>query len=559
MSDSRLKELLRNLSDFLKPQIAHFKSNKTIQDLTKTLQIQVTRFKSNKTVRELIITLEPQISYLQSEEGARTLSWALPVIIASLLQIAAFFGGLRLFSGDLGSARFILGTIAGVLAALLALLLTVPLIALQMVVSRYGSRIYENIVDREVVILLLVFILSLLYPIAGLSVLHLSDPSKIVSTGIIYASMSVFLTVPYIWRIKDKLKPETLIDSYANSAISAIKMEDSRSAEEKVDAILELANRAIGETDRSVFSYCVIKLFEVWKSRPRLAVHNILELKFAGLLQMACTYNEMVARHGVDTLINIISDASESRDRETWGGAMNLIESVCSAIQPNTSTGLRLHWVETIGGFGKLVASADPDLSLRIIDALAGPLGIENTTTYTASRSIRWIGWIFESLVSLEAFRHIVDLFDQLLNDPSEDIDPELRGTIVGEMYRLCQLAAFRIRGPDRVGMLNHLVPKLPPTPNQSLLILLPLIGANTITEKEELKDLQPKVLTKLWEFAGSSRIEEQLYLKDLFEEARSAARRMNLDLPIGEFEQIATREKVETETLPSERERSIL
>ncbi|UCD72764.1 MAG: hypothetical protein JSW01_04745, partial [Candidatus Bathyarchaeota archaeon] len=367
------------------------------------------------------------------------------------------------------------------------------------------------------------------------------------------------LTIPYIWRIKDKLKPETLIDSYTDSAIGAIKREDSRSAEENVDAILELANKAIGQTDRPIFSYCVMKLFEVWKSSPRLPVHNILGIKFAGLLQMACTHNEMVARHGVDTLINIISDASESNDREAWGGAINLIESLCSSIQPNTCTGLRLHWVETIGGFGKLAASEDPDLSLRIVDALAGPLGTENTTAYTASRSIRWIGWIFESLVSLEAFRQIVDLFDQLLNDPSEDIDPELRGTIIGEMYRLCQLAAFRIRNPDKAAMLEHLVPKLPPTPNQSLLILLPLIGANTLTEKEELKDLQPKVLTKLWEFAGSSRMEEQLYLKDLFEEARSAARRMNLDLPIADFEQIAIRERVETKTLPSERERSIL
>ncbi len=557
MSYSRLKERLRNLLDYLKPQIARIKSNKIIRDFTKTLQPQVARLRSSKTIRDLSNSLQPQIAYIQSKKGRRNLSLSLPVLIAFVLSIAVLSGGLRFFSGDIESARFILGTIAGVLAVLWALLMTVPFIALQMFVSRYGSRIYETIINRRVAIFLLVFAISFLYPVAGLFVLHLSDASKIVSIGAILAGMTVFLTIPYVWMIKDSLRTETLIDLYADSAITAISREDSKSAEDSVEMLFSLTNRAIGETDLSTFRHCVIRLLDIWKSKPKLAVHRIIGLRFAGQLEMACNNNETVARYGLDALINIINNASESKDRETWGNTLNLIEDLCDSLQPNSCLGLRLHWVEILGGLGKLVASNDPDLSLRIADALAGPLGTNNTVSYTASRSIRWVVWIFESLGSLETFCHVVDVLDGLLNNPAKELDPEFRRTVIEELYHLGQIATFRVRGSDRAGMLEYLIPKLPSTTNETQTALLPILGAYTIAEEEELKELQPKIVTRLLELAETSRMDNQQYLRRLFLGSVSAARRMNLDLPISEFEKILDKERVRTETVNTENEKT--
>jgi hypothetical protein len=150
--------------------------------------------------------------------------------------------------------------------------------------------------------------------------------------------------------------------------------------------------------------------------------------------------------------------------------------------------------------------------------------------------------WIFESMGNLEAFQHIVDVLEGLLNDPSKELEPEFRRTIIEELYRLGQIATFRVRSSDRLRMLDHLVPRLPSTPNQSLLILLVLLGAHTIMEEEELKEIQPKISRKLWELAESSGTDEREYLEDLFNEGRSAARRMNLDIPITDFEHIVIR-----------------
>jgi len=486
------------------------------------------------------------LSSLRSEKAAHLLLWIIPAATYAGL-LAVFSGQLSLFSGDIGSARFILGTFAGVLAAFLGLLLTVPLIALQMVASRYGYRVYEAFFKWRTLIVFLIFIASLLYPVIGLFFLDTVGPSQIVSAGIVLTVSSLSLAVPHIWTIKNMLKTDTLIDLYADSAIASIGKEETRNAEEKVEVLFGIMSAALEARDTSTFQHCLRRLFDIWRSRPKFSLQSNLAIRVSGYFDTACSHSETLAKNGLDTFIQIISDAQRSGDREAWNDAIALIEDLCfslspdtcSSLSPDTCSSLRLYCVETIGSLGKRVAEEEPDFALRTIEALAGKVGTVNTTTYTASWALRWITWVLQSLRTSKAFYHVVDIFSDLLKDPFNELGPEVRRIAGEELYYLCEVTAYETFKPKaRAEMLNYLIPRLPPSSNKTFVSLLVLAGARTIAAEGELKKLQPKITNKLCEIIGASPVESDAFLREVFRDARSRAEGLNLDASILKFEQ---------------------
>ena len=482
------------------------------------------------------------MSSLRLGKAAYLLLWIISAAIyASLL--AVFSGQLTLFSGDIGSARFILGTIAGVLAAFLGLLLTVPLIALQMATGRYGYRVYDAFFSWRTLVVLLIFIASILYPVIGLFLLDTGDPSRIVSIGMVLTIGSLSLAVPYIWTIKNILKTDALVDLYADSAIASIGKGESGNAEEKVEILFNIMSIALEARDTSTFQHVLRRLFDIWRSRPKLSVHDTLSIRLSGHFETACSFNETLAKNGLNTLIQIITDARKSGDKEAWGQAIGLIEDLCSTLPPDTCSGLRLYCVEMIGSLGKLTGETEPDIALRIIGALSGSVGIVNTNPYTASRAIRWITWILQDLRTADAFFNIVDIFEKLLNDPSIELEPEVRRIVSQELYHLCEVTAFETFNAEaKADMLNYLIPRLPFSSDETFVSLLALAGARTVSAKGRLKKLEPKIADKLCEIIENSPIEKDVFLREVFRDARSRAEGLNLDIPILKFERRAIR-----------------
>jgi len=480
------------------------------------------------------------------EEDLRTRPWLIPVVAAIILLAGVFLGGIELVSGDLESGRSTLGILAGVFGPIIVLVLTIPLIPLQAAAIRYGSSIYEIFYDQQTFSLLILLIASGVSPIIGLFILNNSNLNQVLGSVIVLTIMMISFIPVYIWDIKEKLRAENLVDRNARLAIEEMQKGNLERAEKGVDVIFTISGRTIMTGESATFHHCLLSMLEIWRVRPRLSIHDHLVRTLASQFELACSRDQMIVRGGVETLINKATQTDESGERAFSIAAIELIDALFSNLPPETCEDLRSYSIELLGSLGRKVSQDDPELSLRIIDALAGSIGIIGASQYSASRAIRWILLIFERLESPEALFHITDIFDGLLAPSVLEIEWETEERLIEGFYNLFRILLFDIDRTESVEMLEYILPRLPSSPRQDLVAFLAILGGYTV-EESRLKEMQPLVASKLNRYAEISRIDRKRYLSSIFTIARRMAGRMEIDLEsVSEFEDYMMKETIE-------------
>lgn len=170
--------------------------------------------------------------YFGEQHFYGTISGAIIVGGIIILLCVIFCGSVDIFTGDAKSAINLFSALSASLAAIFAIFFTIPLIALQLVASKYTTKAYDFFFDLWTKIYMFIFICSIIFSFLTLgwigegttaiffrafnstiSVITLSN------VGIILSGMLLLLLIPYLFRTLEKLKPENLIKEVEDRGI----------------------------------------------------------------------------------------------------------------------------------------------------------------------------------------------------------------------------------------------------------------------------------------------------------------------------------------------------
>lgn len=172
--------------------------------------------------------------YFIEQHLYRTISGV--IIAGGFILLVLYFKGLvSIFTGNAKSAINLFSALSASLAAIFAIFFTIPLIALQLVASKYTTKAYDFFFNRLTKIYMLVFICSIIFSFLTLGniregmmmvvVFNFREFNPAVSVitlsniGIILCGMLLLLLIPYFFKTLEKLKPENLIKEVEDRGI----------------------------------------------------------------------------------------------------------------------------------------------------------------------------------------------------------------------------------------------------------------------------------------------------------------------------------------------------
>lgn len=146
---------------------------------------------------------------------------------------------------------YLLSSISQGLAAAFALVFTITLVAVQMV-SKYTSRALEQFFSWITVGLMMLFIIAIVFPWKIMQSTTFSCLE--VKISIYLGMLCLVLLIPYLYWIKNKLKPETMFDIFAKRTEKVFGL-NKISLEEFIESETELPETVIGIDNMMLSAY----------------------------------------------------------------------------------------------------------------------------------------------------------------------------------------------------------------------------------------------------------------------------------------------------------------
>jgi len=254
------------------------------------------------------------------------------LIVVPLLSLSIIFLG---FNGNAGSARYILSAIGQSLTAVVVLSFTIPLIILQPVASKYGTKVYELYLDKYTYGFMGFAVFSTVFSFFGLTMLYERDNEFLTPLQDIYVTVALLLLVlvllfliAFIGHLTEKLKPEYIISSYVQEIKNLISKDDRPRAYEKVDALKSIGIAAVREREDMVFGEFLTVWLDLLTLKNAAPIRTVLENSLPNIFKIAAREDEIIAKIGLDKLQLIVSNSVEKNEIEKAKRVVELFPSI---------------------------------------------------------------------------------------------------------------------------------------------------------------------------------------------------------------------------------------
>lgn len=304
--------------------------------------------------------------------------WTLIILVYAIdATLLTKFSDIRIFTGDIDSARYLLSALSQSMAAIFALFFSITLITLQTFGSRYTTRVYNLFFDRWFLYFIIFFIFDIIWifiTLGGINTELTPRNENAIDSSLIMSTTLLLILIPFTYRTKEILKPETIIktikDEVSELITEGIKENNSATRKEhfdkaidKIEILRDISLKAALNREISVFRFAIRKWHELFEISEKTYVYNYLGNTFPHTFSIVATVDEIMVTQGLDELGNIVREECESNNGEIARKAVEKISDITNSL--TKYSGVVIHVMADLRSTAQIYAQEVPSISIE--------------------------------------------------------------------------------------------------------------------------------------------------------------------------------------------------